>query len=398
MIRQFARRAAAAASVCALAMSPAACAFADAEGAGDNAVKIGWVAPVTGNLSQVGEEMQAAFELYLDINGNRLGGREVELTSVDEGNGPDDVMPDVERMIKEDEVETVGGVLQGDSMMAISSLTQENEIPLVAAGGRPPLTEDQLENVWHTSWVNEDTGKAIAPYVLDKIDGPVYVMGPDYAGGHANVAGFAEAYKDLGGELANDGGEPTWTPYPGTSDFTQYLDEVAASDAEAVFAFYGGADSVDFIKQYAESDVKDLPLFSNFLTEGNDLEAQGEEALGIASAIPYSPDLDNSVNREFIAEWSAVEENTPSIAAVAAWDVGVVLDAAIARIPADEEVTGAKIDEAVAELGEVKSPRGDWQFGPKTHAPIQRYYLREVRLDGDVLSNVVIQDLATLGE
>ncbi|MGH8793524.1 MAG: ABC transporter substrate-binding protein [Stackebrandtia sp.] len=394
MSRQFARRAAAAASVCALAVSLAAC----SDESGSDAVKIGWVAPVSGNLEEVGKEMQAAIELYLDANGGKLGGREVELVSVDEGNGADDAMPGAEKLVKRDEVVAVSGILQGDSMMAISSLTQENQIPLVAAGGRPDLEKEQLENVWHTSWVNQDTGKAIAPYIMDEVDGPVFAMGPDYAGGHGNVEGFAEAYTELGGELANEKGEVTWTPYPDTDNFQPYFTQIANSDAKAVFAFYGGANSVDFVKQYAQSDAKDLPLYSNFLTEGTVLQAQGEEALGIQSAVPYSADLENEVNQEFVSAWSEGNDAPPSTAAVSAWDAGLVLDMAIGEIPEDEEVTSEAISEAIAGLGDIASPRGEWHFGEATHAPVQRYYLREVQMNEDVLSNVMIDELEVLGE
>ncbi|MGH8793522.1 MAG: ABC transporter substrate-binding protein [Stackebrandtia sp.] len=378
-----------------LIMSTLACAEKEAD---PETVPIGFIAPITGTYGVAGEEMQAAIELYLEVNGGKLGGRDVELVFADEANGPDDVMPDAERMVSEDEVVAVGGVLQGDTNYAVADLAQANDIPFIGSGGRPEFEEDQLDGVWFTSWVGALTGVAIAPYVLEEIDGPVYVIGPDYPGGHENILGFFEEYQKIGGEIANPDDEVVWTPFPDTTDFEPFLEDIAASDAEAIFTFYGGVNSVDFVKQWAHSDVKDLPVYSNFLTEGIALQQQGVEALGISSAVPYSPDLDNATNREFISEWSAAEDNTPSIAAVAAWDVGVVLDAAIGKIPADEEVTGEKINEAVGQMGEVNSPRGEWQFGPKTHAPIQRYYLREVRLDGEILTNVVIQDLATLGE
>jgi branched-chain amino acid transport system substrate-binding protein len=57
----------------------------------------------------------------------------------------------------------------------------------------------------------------------------------------------------------------------------------------------------------------------------------------------------------------------------------------------------ADINAAIAQLGQIDSPRGPWRFAQETHAPIQKWYLRQVRRDGRALSNVVIAELATLG-
>jgi branched-chain amino acid transport system substrate-binding protein len=125
------------------------------------------------------------------------------------------------------------------------------------------------------------------------------------------------------------------------------------------------------------------------------LGAQGEAAEGIWNVLNYSPDLDNAANRVFVAEWSARHDRTPTTFAMASWDAALVLDRAIATIGG--EVTPAAINEAIAGLGQIDSPRGPWQFSEQTHAPIQRWYLRVVARDGSELTNVLVEDLATVG-
>jgi branched-chain amino acid transport system substrate-binding protein len=73
-----------------------------------------------------------------------------------------------------------------------------------------------------------------------------------------------------------------------------------------------------------------------------------------------------------------------------------VLDKAIAAAAATGAVTGESINTAMAGIGQIDSPRGTWLFS-KDHTPVQRWYLREVRNDGRAVSNVVVQDLLTLG-
>jgi branched-chain amino acid transport system substrate-binding protein len=231
--------------------------------------------------------------------------------------------------------------------------------------------------------------------VKDHVDGPVFAIGPDYQGGWDELRGFTDEFLRIGGRLANPDGETLFTPFPQTTNFLPYLSQIAASDAKAVYTFYAGKAAIDFVTQYRQSDVADLPLYGAFLTEGTILDAQGDAAIGILNVLNYSPDLDNAANREFVAAWSARHDRAPTTFAMAAYDAAAVLDLAIAAI--DGEVTGARINQAIAGLGQIASPRGNWSFNPTTHAPVQKWYLREVRRDGGVLANVMVQELATLG-
>nr|WP_244409144.1 ABC transporter substrate-binding protein [Stackebrandtia nassauensis] len=365
-------------------------------------MKIGWEIPKSGTYETLGKDLDAAFNLYLDTHGGKLGGRKVELKTVDETDKPEKALDAANKLIKQDEVVAMAGIQSSGSYEAIAPVAQENGIPLVGAGGRPQLEKnkdlDGLKGLWHTSWINAQTGQSIAPYIKKKIDGPVYAIGPDYEGGYANVEGFTDEFKKIGGKLANEkDGKPTYTPFPKIDDFGPYLTKIANSDAKAVYCFYAGANAIDFVKQYAESDAADIPLYGAFYTEGKVLEAQGKSAKGMYSTMNYSPDLDNEANREYVAEWTKKEQGQPSVYATAAWDAAQVLDLAIGSIPKGEEVTSEAITEAIGKLGKIKSPRGEWHLGEKTHAPIQKWYLREVKEDGGVLSNVRIEDLETLG-
>lgn len=398
MTQRLRRRALVTAAVAAMAMVATGCS-SGSEDAGT--VKIGWEIPLTGTYEALGKDLDNAFNLYLETHGNKLGGRKVKVITVDETDKPESALEGANKLIKKDEVAAIAGIQSSGSYAAVAPVAQENGIPLIGAGGRPDLEENKdlknLDGLWHTSWINAQTGESIAEYMKEKIDGPVYAIGPDYAGGWANVGGFTDEFKKIGGKLANEGGKTTWTKFPDIKDFGPYLSKIANSDAKAVYCFYAGANAVDFVKQYAESDAADIPLYGAFYTEGSVLQAQGKAAEGMFSTMNYSPDLDNEANREYVAEWSKKYEGQPSVYATSAWDAAQVLDMAIGEIPKGEEVTAEAITEQMKKLGEVKSPRGDWTMGEKTHAPIQNWYLRQVKKDGDVYANVRIEDLKILG-
>lgn len=389
-------RAGAAAATAAFIAATAACG-ADPGGGGDR-VRVGFLASLSGTYQSVGTDMRAGFELYLSTHDNKLGGRPVDLVVADEGDGPATAVPAATRLIKQDRVVALAGVVGGGSVAGIIPLTSESKIPFIGANARPQVKDTSW--VWHTSFVSDEPGIAIAAYVKQRVgDGTVYAIGPDYQGGWDELRGFTDTYTAAGGKLANPGGKTTFTPFPQTSNFVPYLAKIRQSGAEAVYTFYAGKAAVDFVTQYAQSDLRNVPLYAaGFLTEGSVLPAQGQAAKGIRNVLNYSPDLDNPVNRAFVAAWkTAGRDGLPTTYAMAAYDAAAVLDKAIAAI--DGPVTPEAINTAIAGLGRIDSPRGAWQFNktPGAHYPIQKWYLREVRLDGQALSNVLVQDLATLG-
>ncbi|RII13892.1 Receptor family ligand binding region [Streptomyces sp. YIM 130001] len=372
-----------------------ACSGGGSAESGDDTVDIGFLASLSGTYKPVGTDMRKGLELYLDTHDNKLGGKKVKLTVGDEGDGPPTAVPAATKLLKKDKVDVLTGIVANGSYNAVLPLVKKAKVPLVSSNGRPELKS--VEGLWHTSFLSNEPGEAIAPYVKDKVDGPVYAIGPDYQGGYDELGGFTDTFKKIGGKLANPDGKTTWTPFPETTNFLPYLSKIAKTDAKAVYCFYAGKAAIDFAKQYAQSDASHLPLYSAFLTEGSVLDAQGKAAKDIYSVLNYAPDLDNEANRKFTADWTAKHNSQPTSYAMSGYDSGAVLDKAIASLTKDgKDVTPDAINEAIDGLGQIESPRGTWEFS-KDHSPVQKWYLRQVRPDGKKLTNVMVQDLATIG-
>ncbi len=355
-------------------------------------VRVGMLVALTGPYQSVGADLRNGFQLYLTAHGGKLGGHPVQLRTADEGDGADTALPAATKLVKDDKVIAMTGVVAAGSAAAVAPLVTEAKIPLVGANGRPELKDDRY--VWHTSFRDDEPGAAIAPFIHKKVKGSLYVLGPDEVGGYAEARGFVDAFTQLGGKVANLGGTAQFTPYPGTADFTPFLAPIKGTGAKAVYAGYAGQTAVDFVKSYAKSPVAGLPLFGpGFLTEGPALTAEGPAAKNVTTTLNYAADLDNGANRRFVGAWRAAYPDKPvTTYAMAAWDAALVLDRAIAA--AGDNVTADRINKAIGGLGQIDSPRGPWQFDQKSHSPIQPWYLRQVRPDGRGLSNVVLQDLS----
>lgn len=358
-------------------------------------IRIGMIANLSGAFQAPGSELRDGFQLYLDLHNGKLGGHPAQMIVADEGYTSSVAIASATKLLEEDRVSAITGIINGGNITAIHPLINRDHVPVVGALGRPALTD--VTYVWNTNLISVEPGEAMAPFVRANVKGTVYAIGPDFQGGRDELRGFTDTFTRLGGKLANPDGQTTFTPFPSTTDFGPYLDAIAKTDAKAVYCFFGAQNAIDFVTQYAKSKVAHLPLYaSGFVTEPGSLSEQGNAAAGIYNALNYSPDLDNAANREFVAAWNArYPGRAPTSIVMASYDAAGVLDRAIAA--AGPNPSPAQINTAIAGLGQLSSPRGPWQFARTTHAPIQKWYLRQVRRDGRALANVVISELATLG-
>ncbi|MGC9667148.1 ABC transporter substrate-binding protein [Planosporangium sp. 12N6] len=354
-------------------------------------VKVGLVVPQSGVYKTIGDDLSRGFELYLDLNNRRLGGRQVTLVTVDEGETADSGRAAVERLVKQEKVLAISGVASSTTMTAVRDLVETSQVPLIGSNASP-TTLQGVRYIWRTSYVNNEPGKALGRYVAAKAgNNSVAIIAPDYQAGRDEIDGFLSTFT---GTVEGQPYYTAFTPTP-TTNFQTQLTSIKNSKARAVLCFFAGAQAVEFVKQYRQLGLTQDLYAPGFLTEGALLRQQGEAAQGIYTSMNYSSDLDNDANRRFAAAYQKAYNAVPSAYAMASYDAALVLDRAIAAAGA-VDVTPQSLNLALGRIGSIDSPRGAWQFN-QNRTPLQMWYLRQVRRDGGVLSNTVLSPLTTLG-
>ena len=356
--------------------------------AADGPVKVGLLVPKSGVYAPLGRDMENGFRMYLEAKGGKLGGRTVEVVVADEGGGPDTGVPAAQKLLQQDKVTTLVGIVNSAVALGVRDLVTDGKVPLIVAnaGANAITGEQRSDYVWRTSFTNGEVAAALGEYVAGQVkDGKVFLVAPDYTAGEEATAGFKEAFEAAGGQVAGT----ELTPFGTTTNFQPYLARIQRSGAEAVYCFYAGAEAVAFVKQYQQFGLAGgIPLYcSGFVTEGGVLKAQGDAAIGIKGSLHYSDQLDNPTNQKFVADYSARYGDTPTVYAVQAYDAAAVLDQALAK-----GATGDAIVEGLKGVGEVDSPRGPWRF-TDGHGPDQVYYLRETEEQGGRIVNAIVQPL-----
>lgn len=361
-------------------------------------IAVGLLLPLSGVYAALGKDMREAFELYIQEHNNALGGRTVNLVVEDEESSPEVGIRKAQKLIRQDKVTAVTGIVSSAVALAVRDLFHESEIPLVVsiAGANDLTRKAKSPFIFRTAFTNWQPTYAIGGWVYHNVskDG-VYTIAPDYAAGREFIGGFREAFEKAGGKIMGE----AFPPFGTTQDYQPYLSTIRSAGAKMVFAFFGGGEAVAFVKQYQEFGLKSsIPLVGmGSLTDEGVLPAQGDAALGIRTTLNYTPLLDNPANQAFVAAFRKKYNRTPTMFAMHSWDAAGLLDAALLKLGGEAGDTRA-LAKAMESIDTITSPRGSFKLDPATHNPIQTFYVREVRKLEGGSGNVVVHDLGVLAD
>lgn len=358
--------------------------------AGGGRIKIGLVVPQSGVYASVGTEMKRGWDLWLERHGGKLGKYDVDTIVADEGESPQAGVPAVQKLIDNDKVDALVGVVSSAIALGVKDrVVEAKKLLIVGNAGAGAITGSARNPyIWRTSFTNAQVSSVMGKHLAGIADiGPVYLIAPDYAAGAEVIRGFKSTFEPAGGKIAGEA-KPAFGK---TQDYQPFLAGIQSSGAKATFCFFSGAEAVAFVKQYAQFGLSTtIPLYgSGFLTEGTQLDAQGDACVGIETTMHYSTELDNPANKEFVAACQAKYSALPSVFTVQMWDTASVLNRALATATA---LDGDSLSKAIGAVGTIDdSPRGPWSFDGQS--PRQKFYLRKVEKRGTSYVNAVIKDL-----
>jgi branched-chain amino acid transport system substrate-binding protein len=354
-----------------------------------NKVKVGFMLPYTGTYAALGNAIENGFRLYVQEQGGKLGGREIEYFKVDDESEPSKAVDNMNKLIKRDNVDVVVGTVHSGVVMAMAKVAKDTNTLLVIpnAGARAVTGPMCAPNIFRASFSNWQPGYAMGKVAGEQGKKKVVTITWKYAAGDESVQGFKDGLKASGGEVVKD----LTLPFPNV-EFQALLTEIAATKPDAVYAFFAGGGAVKFVKDYAAAGLsKTIPLYGpGFLTDGT-LEAQGDSAQGLLTTLHYADGLDIPKDKTFRAAYQAAYKSAPDVYAVQGYDSAQLLGIGFSAVKGDV----AKRSELVAamEKAKIDSPRGTFTLS-KSHEPVQDIYLRKVEGTQNKYVSVAVKGLA----
>jgi branched-chain amino acid transport system substrate-binding protein len=336
-------------------------------------LKVGFMLPYSGTYAALGDAIEKGFRLYLAEQGGKLGGREVELSKVDDESEPSKATDNVNKLIKRDNVDVIVGTVHSGVAMAMAKAAKDNGTLLVIPNAGAGAATGALcaENIFRSSFSNWQPGYAMGEVAAKRGAKKVVTITWKYAAGDESVGGFKEAFEKAGGQVVKE----LSLPFPNV-EFQPLLTEIAAAKPDAVYTFFAGGGAVKFVKDYAAAGLKDkIPLYGpGFLTDGT-LEAQGADAQGLLTTLHYGDGLDNPRDKSFRAAYAKAYGAQPDVYAVQGYDAAQMLAIGLDAVKGDVSKK-AEIAKALV-AAKIDSPRGTFTIGAN-HNPVQDMYLRQV--------------------
>lgn len=349
-------------------------------------IKVGLLLPFSGVYASLGNEIEAGFNLGLAEFGGETDVT-FEILREDTEVSPPAALGKARKLILQEQVDVMVGIVSSGVLGAVRDMVHGAGVPLIVANaGNDEATGAACSPyITRMSFSNGQINRPMGTWMAEQGIETVYTLAPDYAAGRQMIDAFAETFTAAGGEIVGQ----DFTPFQKTQDFGPYLAQAASSGADAVYVFYAGGEAIAFVKQYDSFGLQeDLPLYgSGFLTSPLYVNAQGEAAEGVVTALHYAPTIDNAANAAFVASFTAETGRVPSEFAVQGYDA--------ARALIEAAKTGANNRETLANaLRQVSfdGPRGEMSIDPATNNIIQPVYVYEtVAGEGGLTQQVLAQ-------
>jgi branched-chain amino acid transport system substrate-binding protein len=369
----------------------AALALAAAPAVAQNAppVKVGFMLPSTGTFAALGDMIEKGFRMYVQEQGGKLGGREIQYFRVDDESDPSKATDNVNRLIKRDQVDVVVGTVHSGVALAMARAAREsNTILIVPNAGADAITGPLCApNLVRSSFSNWQPGYAAGVMATQKGYKRAVSIYWNYAAGQESGKGFAEAFEKGGGKVLKE----LTLPFPNV-EFQALLTEIAALKPDVVFAFFAGAGAAKFVKDYDAAGLKrTIPLVgSGFLTDGV-LEAQGDSAQGMMTALHYADGINTPRNNQFRTRFAVQYKLNPDVYAVQGYDAAQILAAGLNAVKGDLKQRDAML--TAMRKTPIDSPRGRYTLAAAGN-PIQDFYIREVKGRENLMTGISVKVLA----
>ena len=140
----------------------------------------------------------------------------------------------------------------------------------------------------------------LVPWATKQHGKKLYTLAADYNYGHISADWVKVYLKQTGGELVGEEFIPL-----DVVNFDSVIQRLQAAKPDVVMSLLVGGNHIAFYRQFAAAGLKDrMTIASATFGLGNEqVVLKPQEAEGIVVIYPYFQELDNSVNKDWVAAW-----------------------------------------------------------------------------------------------
>ena len=343
----------------------------------EDALKIGMITTLSGPAGYLGQDIRDGFQLAIDQNGGKLGGKAIEIVVEDDGLKPGNAKQIADKMMSDQGIKLFTGIVFANvAFAALPDILDNGGIYVSANTASTTFAGKEChENYFVSSWQDDNQGESAGAIAQSLGYKTAFLVAPNYQAGKETMEAFKRFYKgEIVGEL--------FTKLDQT-DFAPEMAQIRAAAPEVVYEFQPGGLGIAFVRQYQQAGLLGQipmvlhPASLNHVT----LNAVGEAALGLYVSSHWNYDFDNPVNKTFMEAWRAKFGDRPvTWYAAQGYDAALMIGAGLEK--SETGVEDAKAFRKALLSAEIPSVRGAFKLGPNQH-PIQDWYALKAVKDED---------------
>ncbi len=237
-------------------------------------VVVGLNVPLSGPYSDQGADQLRAYNLAIEeINANHgILGMPIRAVQGDDQTKAGVASENAQRMIDRDGAVMITGGSSTGTAVAVSGICQKAKTIFMATLTHGDETTNQNCHK-HTFRRYNDaymSAQSMAKTMQTKYgSGKWFYITADYAWGHSNFDNITHVIEPKGGKTLNN----LLTPFPGTKDFSSYLQQAAAAKPDVLVIIQFGADMVTAVNQAAQFGLTKntkilVPLVDEYMAKG----------------------------------------------------------------------------------------------------------------------------------
>jgi branched-chain amino acid transport system substrate-binding protein len=346
-------------------------------------IKIGVLNSFSKALATIGESALTGLNLYFDQIHWQSAGRKLEIVKEDDQINPQVGLEKVRKLVESDHVQVICGPTYTPVGLAMLPYLEQAKTPwFVTGAGSVAASAAKAPYMFRTCWSTWQIAAPMGTWVYHNVAKEIFLLCTDINSGHDVMRSFKSTYVALGGKILKE----IYIPI-GTNDYSSYLADVLSVKPPATYSFFGGSDSVRFVKQYAEYGLKAKIPMTGFqsLLDNDTFGAQGDAALGGLSSSIYTPALKSAENQAFVAAYQAKYRKLPTVFAATAYTTARIIDDALKATGGDVENTNKFA--AAVRATKIDVLGGPFSFDPKNQLAIRNVYvLRAEKVKGEIVN------------
>jgi branched-chain amino acid transport system substrate-binding protein len=345
-------------------------------GSGSGTMKIGLIAPLTGDVKTFGESTKNAFELALSQIGSKVGDITITTTVGDDRNDATEGVNLATKMITQDGVKAIIGSVTSKVTIPVGEFANANKVVMITGTAtNTKVTVDdkgkRKDYVFRACFIDPFQGQVAATFATKtlkvKTAAVMYDKGNDYTIGLAEA--FKANFEKAGGKVV------AWESYSkDDSDFSAVMTNIAAKKPEMLYLpdYYN---KVSLIAKAAKAKNLNVPMMGGDGWDSTDLDYA--TLAGGYFTNHYSADDPRPEVQKFVTEYQKKYGAKPDALAALAYDATNIL---LEGIRVSKSTDPAKIQKAIQGLKDFTTVSGKVTYD-KDGNPVKAAAILQVSAD-----------------